>query len=44
MLYVERFVNTGHNAGATIALTFAGIWVGAAVNLRGVSSMGRIQL
>ncbi len=44
VLYVERFVNTGHNKAVTIALTLAGIWAAAAINLRGVSSMGRIQL
>lgn len=44
VLYVERFVNTGHNKAVTIALTLAGIWIAAAINLRGVASMGRIQL
>lgn len=44
VLYVERFVNTGHNQAVTIALTLAGIWTAAAINLRGLASMGRIQL
>lgn len=44
VLYVERFVNTGHEPTFTILLTLAGLWVAAAINLVGVKSMGRIQL
>ena len=44
VLYVERFLNTGHHKAATIGLTLAGIWIAAAINLRGVAAMGRIQL
>ena len=44
VLYVERFVNTGHGTTGTIALTLAGIWAAAVINLVGIRSMGRIQL
>lgn len=44
VLYVERFVNTGHGTAGTILLTLAGIWAAAAINLRGIRSMGQIQL
>jgi basic amino acid/polyamine antiporter, APA family len=44
VLYVERFVNTGHGTAGTIALTLAGIWAAAVINLIGIRSMGRIQL
>ena len=44
VLYVERFVNTGHGTVGTVVLTLAGIWAAAAINLRGIRSMGQIQL
>ena len=44
VLYVERFVNTGGAPAVTIALTLGGLWLAAAINLRGLSSMGLIQL
>lgn len=44
VLYVERFVNTGHHPAVTIALTLGGIWLAAGINLLGVRSMGRMQL
>jgi APA family basic amino acid/polyamine antiporter len=44
VLYVERFVNTGHNVVFTILLTLAGIAITAGINLLGVSAMGRVQL
>ena len=44
VLYVERFVNTGHGTVGTVLLTLAGIWAAAAINLRGIRSMGQIQL
>ena len=44
VLYVETFINKGQATWATIALTLAGIWVATAINLRGVRSMGTIQL
>jgi basic amino acid/polyamine antiporter, APA family len=44
VLYVERFVNTGHNTIVTIVLTLAGIWLAVAINLAGLKRMGQIQL
>ena len=44
VLYVERFVNTGHAKTFTVLLTLAGLWLAAAINLAGVKSMARIQL
>jgi APA family basic amino acid/polyamine antiporter len=44
VLYVETFINKGQATWATIALTLAGIWAATAINLRGVRSMGTIQL
>ncbi|MCG2799678.1 MAG: amino acid permease [Cellulomonas sp.] len=44
VLYVERFINTTHHPAATVALTLAGLWGAAAINLMGVGAMGRIQL
>jgi APA family basic amino acid/polyamine antiporter len=44
VLYVERFVNTGHSRVFTIALVIAGIWAAAGINLAGVHSMGRTQI
>jgi APA family basic amino acid/polyamine antiporter len=44
VLYVERFVNTGHNVVFTILLTLAGIAITAGINLLGVTAMGRVQL
>ena len=44
VLYVETFINKGQATWATIVLTLAGIWAATAINLRGVRSMGTIQL
>ena len=44
VLYVERFVNTGHVTSVTILLTLAGIWLAVAINLAGIKRMGQIQL
>ena len=44
VLYVERFVNTGHGTVGTVLLTLASIWAAAAINRRGIRSMGQIQL
>ncbi len=44
VLYLETFVNPGRSKAISIALTLAGIWVAAAINLRGLAAMGRIQL
>jgi basic amino acid/polyamine antiporter, APA family len=44
VLYVERFVNTGHVTTVTVLLTLAGIWLAVAINLAGIKWMGQIQL
>ena len=44
VLYVERFVNTGHVTTVTVLLTLAGIWLAVAINLAGIKRMGQIQL
>jgi basic amino acid/polyamine antiporter, APA family len=44
VLYLEHFVNTGHNVVFTIMLILAGIWLAVGINLLGVASMGRVQL
>lgn len=44
VLYVEEFVNTGHNRLASVALVLVGLWIPAAVNLSGVKNMGAVQV
>ncbi len=44
VLYVEEFVNTGHNRLASVALVLVGLWVPAAINLSGVKNMGAVQV
>jgi APA family basic amino acid/polyamine antiporter len=44
VLYVEEFVNTGHNKAWSILLVLVGLWVPAAINLVGVRSMAAVQL
>ena len=44
VLYVERFVNTGHVTTVTVLLTLAGIWLAVAINLGGLKRMGQIQV
>jgi APA family basic amino acid/polyamine antiporter len=44
VLYVEVFINKGHNKWGSIVLVLAGLWVMAAVNLSGVKNMGSIQV
>src|SRR3954462_17095 len=44
VLYVEEFVNTGHNRLGSVLLVLAGLWVMAAVNLSGVKNMGAVQV
>src|SRR3954463_11847883 len=40
VLYVEEFVNTGHNRLGSVLLVLAGLWVPALVNLSGLKNMG----
>lgn len=44
VLYVEEFVNTGHNRLASVALVLVGLWIPAIINLTGVKNMGAVQV
>jgi APA family basic amino acid/polyamine antiporter len=44
VLYVEEFVNTGHNRWASVLLVLVGLWIPAAINLSGVKNMGSVQV
>jgi APA family basic amino acid/polyamine antiporter len=44
VLYVEHFINTGHNKLFSILLVLIGLWLPAAVNLSGVKNMGSVQV
>ena len=40
VLYVEHFINTGHNPVFSVLLVLVGLWIPAAINLSGVKNMG----
>src|SRR6476646_11717008 len=42
VLYVEEFVNTGHNRLYSVLLVLVGLWIPAAVNLTGGKDMGAV--
>ncbi|HET9142257.1 amino acid permease [Actinophytocola sp.] len=44
VLYVEQFVNTGHNRFFSVLLVLVGLWLPAIVNLSGVKNMGAVQV
>ncbi|MFL6145216.1 MAG: APC family permease [Labedaea sp.] len=44
VLYVEHFINTGHNKLFSVLLVLVGLWLPAAINLSGVRNMGWIQV
>jgi APA family basic amino acid/polyamine antiporter len=44
VLYVEHFVNTGHNRALSILLVLIGLWLPAVINLSGVQNMGWVQV
>src|SRR5215470_14277850 len=44
VLYVEHFINKGHDKWYSILLVLAGLWIPAAINLSGVKNMGSIQV
>ncbi|MEV5720731.1 amino acid permease [Amycolatopsis mediterranei] len=44
VLYVEHFVNTGHNAFFSVLLVLVGLWIPATINLSGVKNMGTVQV
>jgi APA family basic amino acid/polyamine antiporter len=44
VLYVEVFINKGHNSFWSAVLVLVGLWIPAAINLSGVKNMGAIQV
>ena len=44
VLYVEVFVNKGHNRLFSVLLVLVGLWLPAAINLSGVKNMGSVQV
>src|SRR5262249_36226102 len=44
VLYVEHFINTGHNKLFSVLLVLVGLWLPAAVNLSGVKNIGSVQV
>src|SRR3954466_8218701 len=44
VLYVEVFVNTGHDKLWSILLVLAGLWIPALINLSGVKNVGAVQI
>jgi basic amino acid/polyamine antiporter, APA family len=44
VLYVEVFINKGHNKLFTVLLVLVGLWVPAVINLSGVKNMGSVQM
>ena len=44
MLYVEHFINKGHNKLISVLLVLVGLWIPAVINLSGVKNMGSVQV
>ena len=44
VLYVEEFVNKGHNKWASVGLILIGLWLPAVINLSGAKNMGAVQV
>ena len=44
VLYVEEFINKGHNKLFTVLLVLVGLWLPAVINLSGVKNMGSVQV
>jgi APA family basic amino acid/polyamine antiporter len=44
VLYVEVFINKGHNRLGSVLLVLVGLWIPAAINLSGVKNMGSVQV
>ena len=44
VLYVEVFVNTGHEKLWSILVVLVGLWVPAVINLSGVKNVGAVQI
>jgi APA family basic amino acid/polyamine antiporter len=43
VLYVEHFINKGHNKLFSVLLVLVGLWIPAVINLSGVKNMGSVQ-
>jgi basic amino acid/polyamine antiporter, APA family len=44
VLYVEHFINTGHNRPLSVLLVLIGLWLPALINLSGVQNLGWVQV
>lgn len=44
VVYVEVFINTGHNKLISIVIGFVGLWLPAVINLTGVKNMASVQI
>ena len=44
VLYVEQFINTGHDKVLSVLLVLVGLWIPALVNLSGIKNMGSMQV
>jgi basic amino acid/polyamine antiporter, APA family len=44
VLYVEHFINKGHNKLFSVLLVLVGLWIPAFINLSGVKNMSSIQV
>ncbi len=44
VLYVEEFINKGHNKFYSVLLVLVGLWIPAVINLSGVKNMGAVQV
>ena len=44
VLYVEVFINKGHNRLGSVLLVLVGLWLPALVNLSGVKNIGAVQV
>lgn len=44
VVYVEVFINAGHNAVFSILIGAVGLWIPAAINLSGVKNMASVQI
>src|SRR6476620_7416906 len=44
VLYVEEFINKGHDKWASVLLVLAGLWLPAVINLTGIKNLGKVQI
>jgi basic amino acid/polyamine antiporter, APA family len=44
VLYVEVFINMGHNKLITVLLVLVGLWIPAVINFSGVKNMSSVQM